>query len=204
MSNSSKDSFWAELESKLKEGLANLNSSPTDYHPILNQLQALTQLTVEDDFRYQVLSYSNLNWLIDFWLNKFRSSIPNEILQILLTIIQRPVGVPLVLECARILRNCCGKNWESFPDTWNQLLSECNQLLESFILKEFPVEEIILARVILQCVGNILNTHTNLSHIVWESLQSHFRYDLWKKNYSISIHDFRLSLVNCFPMKMKK
>lgn len=62
MSISSKDSFWAELESKLKEGLANLNSSPTDYQPILNQLQALTQLTVEDDFiRYQVLSYSNLN-----------------------------------------------------------------------------------------------------------------------------------------------
>ncbi|XP_046459336.1 ataxin-10-like [Daphnia pulex] len=167
MSNSSKDSFWTELEFKLKEGLANLNSSPTDHQPILNQLQALTQQTVEDDFR---------------------SSIPNEILQLLLKIIQRPVGVPLVLECARILRNCCGKNWESFPDTWNQLLSKCNQLLESFILKEFPVEEIVLARVILQCVGNILNTHTNLSHIIWESFQSNLSKLLSHEDEKISLY----------------
>nr|CAH0104257.1 unnamed protein product [Daphnia galeata] len=151
MNNSSKDSFWAELEYKLKEELDNLNSSPGNYLPLLNQLQTLTQLTVEDDFR---------------------SSIPNEILQLLLKIIQRPLCVPLSLECARTLRNCCGKNWESFPDTWSQLLNECNDLLKSFILKEFPVEVIILTRVILQSVGNVLNTQANLSHTIWKSLQS--------------------------------
>ena len=175
MNDSSKDPFWAELEHKLKEDLDNLNSSPGNYLPLLNELQTLTQLTVEDDFRYElclVILKSSMYVLFIPFLNGYRSSIPNEILQLLLKIIQRPLCVPLSLECARTLRNCCGKNWESFPDTWSQLLNECNDLLKSFILKEFPVEVIILTRVILQCVGNVLNTQANLSHTIWESLQS--------------------------------
>ena len=54
MNDSSKDPFWAELEYKLKQDLDNLNSSPGNYLPLLNELQTLTQLTVEDDFRYEV------------------------------------------------------------------------------------------------------------------------------------------------------
>ena len=55
MNDSSKDPFWDELEYKLKEDLDNLNSSPGNYLPLLNELQTLTQLTVEDDFRSSLL-----------------------------------------------------------------------------------------------------------------------------------------------------
>ncbi|KZS21855.1 Ataxin-10 [Daphnia magna] len=151
MSIASKDSFWIEFENTLTDKVLNLSASHENYQSLLRELETLTRLTVEDDFRL---------------------SIPNEVLKLLLKIMQKSIHISLSVECARILRNSCGKNWQTFPQTWNQLLEECMQLLKSFLSKESPVEEVVLSNIILQCIGNLLNLWPSLSGTIWDNLQS--------------------------------
>lgn len=79
--------------------------------------------------------------------------------------------VQLFVECFRILRNCSGQNWESFPEIWNQLLNEGIQLLINTLLKDTQGDDIVLSRVILQFLGNVLNTQPSLATLLWEKLQ---------------------------------
>lgn len=84
--------------------------------------------------------------------------------------------VQLFVECVRILRNCSGQNWARFPEVWTQLLDECIQLLTTFLLKETQEDDIVLPRVILQFLGNVLNTQPSLSSLLWDKLQCQLGY----------------------------
>ena len=43
--------FWSELQRKLNEDLQNLNSPSTGFQSLLGQLENLTRLTLDNDFR---------------------------------------------------------------------------------------------------------------------------------------------------------
>lgn len=51
MSIASKDSFWIEFENTLTDKVLNLSASHENYQSLLHELETLTRLTVEDDFR---------------------------------------------------------------------------------------------------------------------------------------------------------
>lgn len=111
-------------------------------------------------------------------ISSCRSSISSEVLEILVRILHEPIiNSRVLIECVRILRNCSGNNWSSCPELWNKLLNQTIQLLKNYLIKNSAEEEdVILARVTLQCLGNTLNSQPHVASDIWNNFQNNFGY----------------------------